>query len=181
MTLSNETKYALRAPDGSQITTLIENLFADADLHADLDHNPNAPNDGYHLHYTGTTSCWDTQEPHHTHGETQFIDEHGTVHLAGDVLIVQINADGTETTISKGFNPGIEQPENAAWVATLTPAGQNTRALKYARWITESTHDAELGLIPPHAVTRIHARAHEYAKTEGIHDKLERILKTLEN
>jgi len=129
----------------------------------------------------GTEVIWDAQEAEYKYGEATFLDDKRRIHLAGDLLVAEItqDEDGNERVTTRPYTGGIEPTLPAEAVAQLTPAGQADRALKYASWIMASIEENARGQLTTQALERIHARAHEHAKREGVHETLERILASL--
>ncbi len=177
-TTNTNTRYELRAKDGTPITAQSDLIPGNADLHEG--DNLTLHNDGrLELEWAGGTELiWDAQEPERRYGETVFLSATGDTYLAGDLVIVEItrDQDGEEHETTRPYTQSVMGP----FTQQRTPGGKRIRALELAQWIIGSDQDVLFNEITPEARDRIHTRTLEYAQVEGLTDLLDAILGTLQ-
>lgn len=174
------TRLELRTSDEALITERCDLIpgnaqLAEENIYPDDNGNPELAWE------SSTEVIWDAQEAEYKYGEATFLDDKHRIHLAGDLLVAEItqDEDGNQSVTTRPYQGEIEPTLPAVAVAQLTPAGQADRALKYASWIMASLEQHSQGKLGDETLKRIHARAHEHAEREGVHETLERILASL--
>lgn len=174
------TRLELHTRDGTRIDAQLDLIPGDARL---AENNLEKAIDGRTTlaWLEHTEPAWDAQAPDYKYGEAQYLDELGRVHLAGDLLVTETTTDenGNKQTTTHPYSAGTQQPYPRRDVETLTQAGKAERALRYASWIAGSLEEHAKGRLTDDTLMRIHARAREYARTEGAHALLDRALAAL--